>query len=192
MNTLRLENINLHAAYTVWQVAAYFYFSTDYGVEYRIHFLYDEAIVSSGAYQIVIENRNNQPSPADPKLQQTLFAIIEEFLATNDNVMLYLCETGDGKQKFRSRLFIRWFNGYKYRDKYLFKTAEGEMDGELNFMALLIKLTNPRLPYVVEEFNETVSFLFDTPLESSNEGKISLPSRFVRYFQVVRKKMRGK
>jgi len=53
------------------------------------------------------------------KLRQTIIAIIEEFFEANGNeAMLYITETGDGKQMFRNRLFIRWFNLYSHHDKY--------------------------------------------------------------------------
>ena len=89
---------------------------------------------------------------------------IEEFFDVNgDDTMLYLAETGDRKQAFRNRLFVRWFNIYERRELFIMKTAEGKMDGIMNFIAIISKRNNPNLPQVIEEFNETVSFLFDPP-----------------------------
>ena len=75
--------------------------------------------------------------------------------------MLYLADTGDGKQAFRNNLFIRWFNLYEHRDNFIIKTAEGIMDGEMNFLAIISRKDNPRLNMVIEQFDETISFLFD-------------------------------
>lgn len=75
--------------------------------------------------------------------------------------MLYLADTGDRKQAFRNRLFVRWFNLYDQRDRFIIETAEGKMDGQMNFLAIISRKDNPMLPIVLEEFNETVSFLFD-------------------------------
>ena len=36
------------------------------------------------------------------------------------------------------------------------------MDGQMNFLAIISRLDNPNLQLVIEEFNETVSFLFDS------------------------------
>lgn len=77
--------------------------------------------------------------------------------------MLYLADTGDRKQAFRNRLFVRWFNLYDHRDKYIIQTAEGKMDGQMNFLAIISRKDNPMLSIVLEEFNETISFLFDRP-----------------------------
>ena len=78
--------------------------------------------------------------------------------------MLYLADTGDRKQAFRNRLFVRWFNIYEHRDQYFIKTAEGKMDGQMNFLAMISRKDNPMLAMVIEEFNETISFLFDPPV----------------------------
>ncbi len=42
------------------------------------------------------------------------------------------------------------------------------MDGEMNFLAIISKITNPRLAEVIEEFDETISFLFD-PIEDKTD-----------------------
>ena len=75
--------------------------------------------------------------------------------------MLYVTETKDSKQASRNRLFVRWFNTYEYRKRYVIKTAEGKMDGQMNFMAIILRKDNPRLQQVYEEFEETIAFLFD-------------------------------
>ena len=41
------------------------------------------------------------------------------------------------------------------------RTAEGKMDGQMNFMAIILRKDNPRLQQVFEEFDETITFLFD-------------------------------
>ena len=144
MNTLRLNIINLHAPYRVWQKPSkpdHYYFVSDSGVEFNIDFKLDYAFVPSGAFEFSITNERHGQSPLDMKLKQTIFAIVEEFFEQNNEVMLYVTATGDGKQAFRNRLFIRWFNTYEHRDLYYIQTAE------------------------IEEFSETVSFLFD-PISS--------------------------
>jgi hypothetical protein len=35
------------------------------------------------------------------------------------------------------------------------------MDGQMNFMAIILRKDNPRLQQVFDEFDETVAFLFD-------------------------------
>ena len=133
MNTLRLENINLHAPYRVMQDPERhnnFYFVSDSGARFDIDFAENDSIIPSGAYEFGITNRRHERSPLDQKLRLTIFAIVEEFFEVNGNeAMLYLADTGDRKQAFRNRLFVRWFNLYEHRDKFIIETAEGKMDG---------------------------------------------------------------
>lgn len=138
-----------------------FYFVSDSGVEFNIDFKLDYAFVPSGAFEFSITNERHGKSPLDLKLKQTIFAIIEEFFDQNNEVMLYVTATGDGKQSFRNRLFVRWFNNYEHRDLYFIQTAEGKMDGQMNFVAIISRLTCPYLPQAIEEFSETISLLFD-------------------------------
>ena len=164
VNALSLGNINAHAPYRVTTDTEHpylYYFCTDFGVEYEISIKGNDTFVPSGAFSLDIRNKSNQPSPGDPKFRQTLMAIVEEFFRQNNDVMLYVTETRDDKQASRNRLFVRWFNTYEHSDRYVIKTAEGKMDGQTNFMAIILRRDNPRLQLVFEEFDETIAFLFD-------------------------------
>ncbi len=164
MNALSLERINVYAPYKVTtdeRVPYLFYFYTDFDVEYEICIKANDTFVPSGAFALDIRNKNDKPSPGDQKFRQTLMVIVEEFFRQNNDVMLYVTETKDEKQASRNRLFVRWFNTNEHRDQYVIKTAEGRMDGQMNFMAIILRKDNPRLQQVFEEFDETVAFLFD-------------------------------
>ncbi|MBQ6062514.1 MAG: hypothetical protein IJK87_02630 [Prevotella sp.] len=164
MNTLRLDYINLHAPYRVWQKQNkpyHYYFVSDAGVEFDVDFNMDYAFVPSGAFEFSITNERHGKSPLDDKLKKTIIAIVEEFFEQNNEVMLYVTATGDGRQASRNRLFVRWFKTYEHHHLYYVQTAEGIMDDQMNFIAILSRLTCPHLQQAIEEFNETVSLLFD-------------------------------
>ena len=167
MNPLNLSSINLVAPYTVWGAGEqYYYFKTEFGAIYKVGFMDDYAIWESGAYQFLIINENNTPSPNDPKLKATIFCILEAFFAANPDILLYLCETGDGKQAMRNRLFARWFE--EYSDNHLFycRTVElVDQDNVKNFAALIVQKSNPRLNEIIAEFDETIRVLTDKPEE---------------------------
>ena len=78
---------------------------TDYDVHYLVGFEYDDSSFDFATYQLVIINTNNKKSPRDSKVKDTIIAIIEDFFSNNENVLLYICETGDSKQSMRNRLF---------------------------------------------------------------------------------------
>lgn len=163
MKPLDISAINLNAPYSVWNVADYYYFRTKHGAIYKIGFMDDDSIWERGACQFIIVNENNAPSPNDPKLRETVFCIIEDFFRANPEILLYLCETGDGKQASRNRLFIRWFREYAKKHLYYFNTVEMVADGVENFAAMIVQRSNPKLYEIIEVFNHVVDTLRDKP-----------------------------
>ena len=98
MEALDIDNINKKSPYKVLfreDRPCNFYFITDYKVEYSISIGMDCSIIPSGAYVLDITNAKHKNSPNDIKFRQTLVAIIEEFFEKNNDVMLYIAETGD-------------------------------------------------------------------------------------------------
>ena len=164
MNPLDLAYINRLAPYKVWTENGRDYLvETNYDLLFKIGFMDDYSIWQSGAYQFYINNESHLPSPNDEKLKATVFRIIEAFFAANPDILLYICETGDGRQAFRSRLFVRWFNNYAGRDAFVMQTAEVLEGKTRNFAALIVQKSNPRLKEILAEFNETISILTNKP-----------------------------
>ncbi len=164
MNPLDLAYINRLAPYKVWTENGCDYLvETSHDLLFKIGFMDDYSIWQSGAYQFYINNESHRPSPNDEKLKATVFRIIEAFFTANPDILLYICETGDGRQAFRSRLFIRWFNNYACRDAYVMQTAEVQEGKTKNFAALIVQKSNPRLEEILAEFNETISILTNKP-----------------------------
>ena len=164
MNPLDLAYINRLAPYKVWTENGRDYLvETSYDLLFRIGFMDDYSIWQSGAYQFYINNESHRPSPNDEKLKATVFRIIEAFFAANPDILLYICETGNGRQAFRSRLFIRWFNNYAGRDAYVMQTAEVQEGKTKNFAALIVQKSNPKLKEILAEFDETISILTNKP-----------------------------
>ena len=164
MNSLDLAYINRLAPYKVWTEKGRDYLvETSYELLFKIGFMDDYSIWPTGAYQFYINNESHRPSPNDEKLKATVFRIIEAFFAANPDILLYICETGDGRQAFRSRLFIRWFNTYSNRDAYVMQTAEVQEGKTKNFAALIVQKSDPRLTEILAEFDETISILTNKP-----------------------------
>lgn len=166
MKALSLQRINAHSPYEVscdnhWGV---YKFVSDYGVSFGVSFDLDLTMTSGEAYQFSIINYESKPSPRDEKVRATVMSIVEEFFIQNNAALLYICETGDGKQKMRSRLFYYWFEAYKNHSDFLIlpMTVEEE-DGVQNFAALIIRRDNPNFNDVVTEFVSTINMLNDKP-----------------------------
>ena len=166
ISQLSIERINADAPYKVEkdEVTGSYDFVTDVGVHITIYFDEDFMITTGESYQLIIGNANNRKSPRDAKLQKTVLAIVEEFFYTNQAAMLYICETGDGKQGMRSRLFSYWFEAYEYNSRYsLHTTCVKDEEGVTNFAALIIRNDNPLIVEIVNEFMETARALQQKP-----------------------------
>lgn len=158
MKEIDLQLLNASSPYHIFCDAVdSFSFMTDYGVSYKIHFMQDYSIWDSGAYQFIIANENKRKSPSDIKLKETVFAIIEAFFRSNHDILLYVCETGDGKESLRNRLFLRWLKEYDKKDAYYLAHIEIEDEGINNFATLIVEKSNPRLHTIIGEFKEAVN-----------------------------------
>ncbi len=157
--TLDIELINSNAPYQVKQSAkeGFVVFSTDDDVTLTIGFCPSDLITSDEAYEFMILNAEHKPSPRDPKVKETIVAIIDAFFSSNNNTILYICETGDGKQALRNRLFQDWFSGYSHKVNYVFlSTAINDEENVRNFATIIARNDNPNLQAVIEEFYATV------------------------------------
>lgn len=166
MKPLSISNINKTSPYEVFMASApnVYRFYTSYGVDIAISFDLDDLLKQTDTYMLSINNVNNHKSPRDLKVRDTIFAITTEFFAKNQAALLYICETGDGMQKTRNRLFHFWFNIYGKNKDFLFlpMIVYDEDDNE-NYTALIISKDHPRFAEVVLEYTATVNLLNDKP-----------------------------
>lgn len=160
MKSLRLDKINTLAPYEVyWHENSHTYrFNTDFGVVLAIGFDEDDMIETAESYVFSIINVNSVPSPRDMKMRDTVMLIIEDFFSMNEAALLYICESGDGRQQMRGRLFEFWFSTYRMKDDFLLMPVSIEdMEGQENFAALIIRKDNPKFVDIVSEFSNTVA-----------------------------------
>ena len=166
MNTLSLDRINKLAAYSVeaCEKENFFQFFTDNGTHYSVGFMEDDILLSRESFQLIIANINNHKSPRDRKVRDTIIAIIDEFFHVNNSTLLYICETGDNKQRMRSRLFEYWFS--TYNRKSLFGTLSFSImdnEGVINFASIILRNDNPFLAEIITEFAESIQALSQKP-----------------------------
>ena len=164
MNTLNLARINEQSPYEVWQTSeGDFNFQTDFDVFYRISFRIEQTIWDDGAYEFSIINQNQRSSPNDKKVRDTIFLIIEEFFASNPDILLYQCETGDNRQAMRDRLFLRWFKEYEHSDKFFIKVSTITAEKVTNYAAVIVEKKNPQLETIIKDFDDFIGFFQNKP-----------------------------
>lgn len=162
MTSLSLDSINSIAPYQVTQSDKPFLFKfvSDFGIEFGVGFEKDELLRSSHVCQFAITNYEGKKSPRDNKVRETILAIVEEFFAKNQSALLYICETGDGKQMMRGRLFTYWFELYEQNDEFLMlPLSVCDEEGNENFAALIIRKDNPDFAHIVTEFTELTNLV---------------------------------
>lgn len=166
MNRLDTQLINGQSPYKVEEADEenYFEFFTEHDVHYSVGFMPDDCLMQSEAYHLIIVNVANRPSPSDRKVKDTVLTIVTEFFDKNNTTLLYICDTGDGKQRLRSRLFERWFSTYNKKALYTSVTSSVvDEDGITNYATIIIRNDNPRLVEAIAEFTTTISLLNQKP-----------------------------
>lgn len=162
---LDLSAVNSRAPYKVGRSPSGegYSFFTDSGVQYNISFLPDDTMMEEMVYDFVIANVNHKKSYGDIKVRDTILTLLVEFFRLNNEVILYICETGDGKQAFRNRLFERWFSNYNKDGRFSIYTATVSDEGVVNYAAIILRNDNPKFASIVKEFTETTAFLNQKP-----------------------------
>lgn len=167
MNVLDIDRINTKSPYevTLDTTSDLYKFVSTYGVRFSVAFEKNNLLESGESYQFALTNYEGKKSPRDLKVRETILAIIEEFFQSNKAALLYICETGDGMQKMRHRLFHFWFSVYAENNEFLFlpQVVYDEEDNE-NYAALIIRRDNPNFNDLVTEFTNTITLLNSKPL----------------------------
>ena len=164
MVELNITHINTTSPYKVMatQNSRTLEFHTDHGVHYYIDFMLDDLLLSADVYQFSIINTNNVSSPRDWKVRDTITAILEDFFLENKSALLYICETGDGKQSMRNRLFRSWYENAAMQNEVAFFSAViPDEDGVKNYATLIVPLLAENFEAIVSEFKNTVALFKD-------------------------------
>lgn len=101
---LSAENINRTSPYKVEKLNDYaFVFHTHNNVVYYVSFEEDMEIAGLDSYQFNIE-RKSEKQVYDADVKDSIISIINEFFAQNNDILLYICDTSDGREETRSHI----------------------------------------------------------------------------------------
>ena len=165
MKELNLDRINAKAPYRVSIDGKQFVFETQYGLHYEIRFFEEEPIGECETWQFSFAKADDTSTPEDPYVRFTLFAVIDEFFAENDNVLLYICDTSDSREAARNRLFIRWFKQSAQPDRFTIRSASAIIEGQGFYAAIIVENKNPLLTNITADFDKTAVSLTNKPSE---------------------------
>ena len=126
--------------------------TTDYGVNYTLSFMPSDLMPNIEAYEFAISNTNHRKSPRDPKLRQTILALVYEFFRKREAVMLYLC------------VFESWFRSSGSQTTFAFLSAQiPDEEGIPNYVALIVRPDHPRFAFIAQQFSDTLELFRDKP-----------------------------
>ena len=103
-------------------------------------FVEDYMLLVENVYQFFLVPKTEAGTTRDAKIQQTITAIIEEFFAAQEVLLDYICDTKDGRQAARSRLFSGWFAKYPLRHQYTLRTMSVDFEGEAYYASVILRL----------------------------------------------------
>lgn len=167
MEMLDLSRLNVLSPYSFWYIGKNTYSFLvkrgDKSVTYRVGFAPNDSVWENGAYEFFITNDSHEPSHSDPKLKESIIAIIQEFFRENPEVLLYQCDTSENKQAMRARLFTRWYNTYEFKNRYCVKMIKFMDDDVESYAALIIEKSNPNCERLLSEFETYTKEMMEKP-----------------------------
>lgn len=134
-------------------------FETAKGIHYAISFEEESQVGGCGTYQFIIEKRERVRSAHDPKVEQTILAILNQFFAEHIDVLLYMCDDSDGREANRNRLFLTWFKKNADPQRFTIRTASAVVEGKGFYAAIIVENRNPLLENIIADFEMTARVL---------------------------------
>lgn len=154
MNKLSLKNINENSPYEVTLEGENSYaFTTDYGIEYEFGFIEDFMLGIENVYQFFLMPKNGVSRHKDPKIILTVYALLEEFFSDGNLILDYICDTSDGRQEARNRLFEHWYKTNPRKIGFTLEHIIAVYDNVSYYAAVIMRNDNPRYSEIMDAIN---------------------------------------
>lgn len=149
-----------------------FAFETDWGLTYEVRFkesgyiFPEEPELWPFVFEMVIllvDRGVNPKTPPDRRIPPTVALIFKTFLARNERVIVYICDSSDRREAVRARKFEGWFEYYKGDD--FFKVNQNIIDptGIVYLTSLIMRRDNPLTLRMITAFDNLVFGANDKP-----------------------------
>lgn len=143
-----------------------FYFTTEFGLAYEVLFeqsgyiFPDDPDLDSHVFELVIKliiNTTGKRTPSDPRIAATIAEIFNAFLARNERIIVYICDSSDLRQVARARKFDGWYEYYRGIDFIKINRNIVDPSGEIYLTALIIRHDNPNKVRIFDAFDRLTS-----------------------------------
>jgi hypothetical protein len=146
-----ITEINSEAPYRVcWETEGKsLLFSTHNGFEYKVTFFRDDHLFAGLPVSRFSFSPSDTPAADrhifDPGVKETVFQILKNFLSRNHQVMVFICDNDDGRQKNRFRLFNTWFlkTNKAFEEKFVVQPVEYSQEGISFYAGMVLRSDHP-------------------------------------------------
>ena len=146
--------------YSFWQEDGKYFFDTPSGARYVAYFL-DLSSFAEHLYTFNFDRiRERQRDIADSHVFDTICSILEGFFVKHRNALLLVCDSIDGHEAARMRLFDSWF--HRIAPLGLLKIDRKGVAETYNLLvSFLIWDDNPDKDYLVAKLDEYCSAMLE-------------------------------
>lgn len=128
------------------------------GIKYRVFFspLQEYYPQLLNTYSFSIEPEDRTPHPLDRRIAATVVTILERFFETDENAMIMVCDTLDGKERKRRKLFDRWFKMFN-NGRLIKMDAAGSVGEYELFLSIYFTKNNPNKEQLKVAFRDLLA-----------------------------------
>lgn len=148
-----IKELNLNCPYKVYEESntKTYYFDTNSGIRYVSYFTdaneyFVDFHLRHNIFTFGFEPKKNANSIIkkfeDVNIRLTLIAILEKFFENKSNVLTFVSDISDFKQKARNRLFEIWKNEFDTKNEFEKYDVEIETSEETYYSSMLIHKDN--------------------------------------------------
>ena len=105
----------------------------------------------------LVANNTGRRTPPDQRIAATIADIFKTFLAQNERIIIYICDSSDLRQVARARKFDGWYEYYRGIDCIKINRNILDPSGEIYLTALIIRHDNPNKVRIFEAFDRLTS-----------------------------------
>jgi hypothetical protein len=108
-------------------------------------------------FSFSIEPEDNQAHPIDMRIAATIVEILKHFFQNNENAMIMVCDSTDGKEEKRRKLFDRWYDKYADQQMLLKYDASAPLDEYRLHLSIYFTKTNPNRDILLKAFRDLLT-----------------------------------
>ena len=141
-------------------------FETVYQLTYEVRFKNTGYIftgypdIEPDTFELIIRlvaNATGKRTPPDPCIAATIAGIFKVFLARNERVVIYICDSSDRRQVARARKFDGWYEYYKGVDFIKIDRNILDPSGDIYLTSLVMRYDNPNKVRIFEAYDHLIS-----------------------------------